>query len=112
MQWLTLVSEDSGVQRLKADNRLPATAPDVNAVSPYPSTHAAQIGERPDTNREPVRDRRQSDRRRGNDRRKKQLPVVLDTRSNHDRRDIENRRKTQTASNEKPAAPARINVYA
>ncbi len=112
MQWLSLVSEDSGVQRLKADNRLPATTQGVLAVSPFPSTHAAKAGEHRDTHQRPVTDRRRNERRQGNERRKKQIPVVLDTRSNHDRRGIENRRKNQTVHDEKPAPLPRINIYA
>ena len=45
MQWLTLVPEDAGVQRLKADNRRPAVTRDVDALSAYPSTHAVKIGD-------------------------------------------------------------------
>ena len=112
MQWLTLVSEDSGVQRLKAQNRLPAKTTEVGAVSPYPSTHSVQVGERQENNRQPVKDRRQGERRGGNDRRKKQVPVILDTRSNHDRRTIENRRKNKTAGDDVPVCRTRINLYA
>jgi hypothetical protein len=111
MQWLKLVSEDGGVQRLKADNRLPVTTPGVDPVPPYPATHSARIGERHETNARPVKDRRQNERRKGGERRKKQVPVVLDTRSKHDRRALENRRGDKKRSQDKPPARSRINVY-
>jgi hypothetical protein len=112
MQWLKLVSEDAGVQRLKAGNRLPATTPAADPVPPYPATHSAHIGDRPETNTRPARDRRQNERRKGGDRRKKQVPVVLDTRSKHDRRALENRRGGKKHAQDKPPARSRINVYA
>ncbi len=110
MQWLTLVSEDAGVQRLKADNRLPATTPGVDAVSPYPAAHPARIEGRPQqAPRAPARDRRRDDRRQG-ERRRQQLPVVFDTRSRHDRRALENRRKNAPGST--APAPTGVDLYA
>jgi len=112
MQWLKLVSEDGGVQRLKAGNRLPATTPGVDPVPAYPATHSAHIGERPEPgSRRPLKDRRQNERRQGGERRKKQIPVVLDTRSKHDRRALENRRESKNRCQDKPPARSRINVY-
>jgi hypothetical protein len=112
MQWLKLVSEDGGVQRLKASNRLPAATTGVEPVPPYPATHSARIDGRsePD-NRRPLKDRRQNERRQGSDRRKKQVPVILDTRSKHDRRALENRRENKNRCDNKPPARSRINVY-
>ena len=113
MQWLKLVSEDGGVQRLKAGNRLPAATPGVAPVPPYPATHSARIGGHPEPgSRRPLKDRRQNERRQGGDRRKKQIPVVLDTRSKHDRRALENRREGKKCRKNKPPARSRINVYA
>ena len=112
MQWLTLVSEDNGVQRLKADNRRPVVARAVDAVSPYPSTHPVRVGEHPEIQRQHVEIRRYGERRKRGDRRHKQVPVILDTRSSHDRRALQSRRATHSAD-EKPDTPRqRINVYA
>ena len=112
MQWLTLVSEDAGVQRLKAEARQPATTRSVDAVASYPSTHPVQIGEGSSTRQKPIRDRRLGERRKGGDRRKAQQPVLLDTRSQHDRRAIDNRRQIQYRSTEAKPSRTRINLYA
>jgi hypothetical protein len=112
MQWLTLVSEDNGVQRLKADNRRPAIARAVDQVSPYPSAHPARIGEHPGTARQRIENRHQDERRKGDDRRRKQVPVILDTRSNHDRRSLQNRRGTHSGDEKSDTPRQRINVYA
>ena len=110
MQWLSLVTEDAGVQRLKADNRLPVITRSVDAVSPYPAVHPAHIGE--GKRIEPVtgRDRRGKERRRG-ERRKQQVPVILDTRCAN-RRDIENRRSSSTTEATEAPFAVRINLYA
>ncbi len=113
MQWLKLVSEDGGVQRLKAVNRLPVRAPGVDAVPAYAATHSAGSGEHPKPDRRrPVKERRQNERRQGGDRRQKQVPVVLDTRSKHDRRALENRRGSKKRREDKPPARSGVNVYA
>ncbi len=114
MQWINLLPEDAGIQNLKADNRRPVIARNVDAVSPYPSAHAARIGEGMQRDPGKHRDRRADDRREGSDRRKKQVPVLLDTRTKHDRRGISNRR-TAPATNanaEQPPVSARLNLYA
>ncbi len=115
MQWLTLLSEDAGVQSLKADNRRPVKAQSVDAVAPYPSTHPLRIGEGKIDRQQPVQDRRQSERRNGEDRRKRQTTVLLDTRSQHNRRSItEDRRQTPAEDTEAATTSprARINLYA
>jgi len=112
MQWLSLVTEDAGVQRLRADNRLPAKARGVDHVSPYPSSHAAQISEGNKRQQQPRKERRQQERRRNADRRKQQLPVILDTRSSHDRRQIQNRRQTRISENPEINGLARLDLYA
>ena len=112
MQWLNLVSEDGGIQRLKADNLQPAVTTGIKAVPPYPSTHPVQIGERRDSRGKPVSDRRRAERRRGNERRQKQVPVMLDTRSSRDRRTIEDRRKSLSANKGTPNTFAHIDIYA
>jgi hypothetical protein len=113
MQWLSLVTEDSGVQRLKADNRKPAITGNVDAVSPYPSTHAARIGDgTAGRQHQPDRERRQGERRNGSERRRKQVPVLLDTRARHDRRGIENRRRSNSDEAATPVPRTRVNLYA
>jgi hypothetical protein len=111
MQWLKLVSEDGGVQRLKANNRLPVRTPGVDPVPPYPATHSARIDTARQSHARPVKDRRQSDRRKGGERRKKQVAVVLDTRSKHDRRALEDRRGSKKRSHDKRRARSHINIY-
>lgn len=112
MQWLNLVSEDAGVQRLKAEARQPATTPGVSAVAPYPSVHPAHIGEASNARQKPIQDRRHGERRKGTDRRKQQKAVLLDTRSQHDRRNIDNRRQPQSGEKETTPSRMRINLYA
>lgn len=110
MQWLSLVTEDAGVQRLKADNRQPVVARSLDAVSPYPAIHPARIGE--GKVREPGarRERRDGERRQG-ERRQKQVPVLLDTRCGS-RRGIENRRREAAEPDDAGIPAVRINVYA
>lgn len=113
MQWLSLVTEDNGVQRLKADNKKPAITGNVDAVSPYPSTHATRIGDGTGgRQRQPGRERRQDERRNGGERRREQVPVLLDTRARHDRRGIENRRKSDIDETATQVPRTRVNLYA
>ncbi len=112
MQWLSLVNEDAGVQRLKADNRQPVVARSVDAVSPYPHIHPAQLGEGQLRERVAGRDRRgHSGERRRQDRRKQQIPVFLDTRCGN-RRGIENRRSEAALPDADQPVVAHISVYA
>jgi hypothetical protein len=112
MQWLNLVSEDAGVQSLKSEARQPAATRGVEALAAYPSVHPAYIGEGNHARQKPTQDRRRDERRQGNDRRKEQQAVLLDTRSQHDRRKINNRRQTQSGSPETTTSRTRINLYA
>ena len=112
MQWLTLVSEDAGVQRLKAEARRPAATTGVSAVAPYPVVHQVDIDEGTDARQKPFKERRQGERRKGSDRRKQQTAVLLDTRSHHDRRSIDNRRQSGSIDQEARLPPTRINLYA
>ena len=100
------------MQRLKADNRQPVVARAVDSVSPYPSAHPVKIGEHPENRRQRTTNRRQDERRQGNDRRREQVPVMLDTRSNHDRRALQNRRAAHNGDETADAPQLRINVYA
>jgi hypothetical protein len=111
MQWLKLVNDDAGIQSLKAANRQTPVARGVESLAPYPSVHRAQIGERRDNGAPvPPRDRRRGDRRQG-DRRQHDIPVLLDTRTAHDRRGLEDRRSDNTAT-DAPATRRGIDVYA
>lgn len=117
MQWIKLVPEDTGIQNLKADNKRPAITRNVDAVSPYPSAHAPRIGEDALREARKHQKRRTGDRREGDDRRKQQIPVMLDTRSKHDRRAISNRRTDSSSDAEADAddqAPPskHLNIYA
>jgi hypothetical protein len=112
MQWLTLVPEDSGVQRLKADNRLPTVTRSVDPVSASSPVPTARSGEQVQEQRKPATDRRRGDRRRGCERRSEQQPVLLDTRCSQDRRGGENRRQSDGGREQRPVARTRINLYA
>ena len=103
MQWITPAYEDYGVQRLRASNRKPAIA---RAVGP------ARIGEHSETPRQRVENRHQGERRKGGDRRRKQVPVILDTRSSQNRRALQNRRNPQNVDEAADTPRQRINVYA
>jgi hypothetical protein len=106
MQWLTLVSEDSGVQRLKADNRKPALARSVDGVAPAPAAPPVRSREHsPATQAPATGERRHDERRSGHDRRRQQVPVLLDTRST-------DRRQQPEDNARRPAARKRINLYA
>jgi hypothetical protein len=111
MQWLRLVWEDAGLQRLKAANGKPPTAPVVDALSPYPATHPVQLGERRQTRQEPAQERRRQERRVG-DRRREQQAILIDTRSKHDRRALVNRRQGDEQQDDQPPARTRLNLYA
>ncbi|MFQ5642459.1 MAG: hypothetical protein ACE5FQ_02045 [Thiogranum sp.] len=111
MNWLTLVPEDSAVQRLMADNRKPAITRALDPVSPYPSTHPARIGEHPETAHRRSANRQPGERRQGGDRRRKQVPVILDTRSKHDRRSLLGRPAARRAENT-DTPRRRIDVFA
>ncbi|MDT8388270.1 MAG: hypothetical protein RQ736_12200 [Thiogranum sp.] len=112
MQWLNLVPEDAGVQRLKADNRQPVVARSVDTVAPYPETHETRLAGTRLPERDQSRDRRgrSGDRRQG-ERRQKQVPVLLDTRCGN-RRGLGNRRQDAAPADAAALVSARINVYA
>ncbi|VAW78967.1 hypothetical protein MNBD_GAMMA15-995 [hydrothermal vent metagenome] len=114
MQWINLLPEDAGIQNLKADNRRPVIARDVDAISPYPSAHAVRIGKGAQRDPGKHQDRRADDRREGNDRRKQQVPVMLDTRATHDRRGISNRRAAPAtnANSGQPPLSTHLSLYA
>lgn len=58
----------------------------VNPIEPY--SKANPITAHEDVLQAPVRKTRKQDERRGKDRRQKEVPILLDTRSSHDRRNL------------------------
>jgi len=112
MQWITPVYEDYGVQRLRADSRKPVIARAVDPVSPYPSVHPGRIGKPSGRLHQNTKNRAQGERRKGADRRRKQVPVILDTRCSQNRRALHSRRDQQSANNTADTHRQRISVYA
>jgi hypothetical protein len=111
MQWLSLVPEDSGTQRLKADSRRPAATRSVDAVCPGAPVHATRSGNVVRTPPRPVTDRRRGERRSGHERRSIQHAVLLDTRCGAPRRGSEDRRQS-SGSRERIRSTYHINLYA
>jgi hypothetical protein len=105
MQWLTLVPENSGVQRLQADMRRTVAVRSVDAIAPCPPPHPVDTGDDRQTRSLPA-GAPQGERRSGEDRRRRQVPVVLDTRSSGDRRE------SAIGADGQPKARRRINLYA
>jgi len=101
MQWLTLVPEDGTVQRLQSDYRRPAFTRAVNTLAPCAPVRAVGPQVHPE-----VAPGHRRDRRKGADRRRRQVPVLLDTRCSPDRR------RSDTSSEQLPAAQTRIDLYA
>jgi hypothetical protein len=110
MQWLTLVPENTGIQRLRTERPVTASTRRLDAAAPYPSAHAAQIGDPRADSRPPRRERRRTERRH-HERRGQQLPVAFDTRSKHDRRGCQDRRAPRDVSTATPRVTG-IDVYA
>lgn len=111
---IKLLPEDIGVQNLKFANRLSAKIADVDsagAILAEPAVHYREKGQNR-TEPAPVTDRRSDERRRGRDRRKQPVDVLLDTRSTHDRRSFEDRRGGSRASTTDTPPPAHIDLYA
>jgi hypothetical protein len=106
MQWLTLIPESANARRLSADTRRPATARSVDATARTPAPQPATDGEHLPESPQPAGERRRAERRCGEERRRRQQPVLLDTRCSHDRR--------QPSADEarRPTARKRINLYA
>ncbi len=83
MSIINLRPDDLNIQGLKATNNTPAAPRAVTAVEPYPTVHPANVRGEATQPSPPVKTR---DRRARKDRRRKDQPVLLDTRSPHDRR--------------------------
>jgi len=110
MQWLTLVSEDAAVQRLRSARPATASTGRLHGVAGYPSAHPAQIGE-PRVDEPAARRERRRGERRMEQRRDQQLPVAFDTRSRHDRRGCQDRRRAPDEAQTTPRVTG-IDVYA
>jgi hypothetical protein len=83
MTKITPIADDLGNQSLKSDNRVSPTAKAVTSVAPKREIHnlsgSTHLKENPQV-------QRRLNERRDHDRRKRNIPVLLDTRSSHERR--------------------------
>lgn len=83
---------DVGLRDLKTENEQPANARETDPVPPYPRTRERRFdAETPEREREQGKQERPQterrvERRTGGDRRKRDVPVFLDTRNNRERR--------------------------
>jgi len=75
--------DDLGTRLLEKDNSQPASTRAVDPAAPSPRPHAPEDQPAPEA---PPPAYRGKDRRKGGDRRKKDVPVILDTRSKRERR--------------------------
>lgn len=105
--------DDVGTRNLRNENLKPHTTKQVGAVSPYPEIHPAKVGFHEAVEREvhSLRQQQQSQgeqelivaepkERQKHDRRRQQTPVLLDTRSGSERRQLENNPRTEQALEE------------
>lgn len=81
----------------------------VAPAQPYPATPPVQAEQ--DAAEAPPQTPRRPPQRRQNERRKQNLPVLLDTRSGHDRRNILHNSEAGTEDPTTHSSPAGINVY-
>lgn len=86
MTSINLRPDDLNIQSLKRDNEAPATTRAVSPTAPSPRVHGSEEQVAPGQHPPPPRVERRGDRRTGEDRRKRQIPVILDTRSKRERR--------------------------
>ncbi len=115
MTSITPIPDDIGTQDLKQLNRTSGVASEVAKIAPYPNIHPARTslkaqmaaGELSRRLRERPPLARAATERRAVDRRNKQLPVMLDTRDNHERR-MDERREESNASRDKKRG---IDIY-
>ncbi|WJW75252.1 hypothetical protein QVG61_12290 [Thiohalobacter sp. IOR34] len=84
MSGINLRPDDLGLQSLKDQNQAPNKARAVSPAAPYPRVQPG--GERPAAERSAASERPRVERRKGGDRRKRNLPVILDTRTQRERR--------------------------
>jgi hypothetical protein len=106
MTFINLIPDDLGIQRLKSENAQPGTTRAVTPVEPYPSQQANQPQALPVPPPRKRRKPRKGERRAG-ERRKRQEPVILDTRASQDRREITDRREDEAETR----PPPRIDLF-
>lgn len=106
MTFINLITDDLGVQRLKSQNAQPPATRAVTSVEPYPSQQANQPAPLPVAPRRKRREQRKAERR-GKERRQHQNPVILDTRTSQDRRQVTGRREDEAENK----APPRLDLY-
>lgn len=86
MTSINLRPDDLNIQSLKRDNEAPATIREVNPTAASPRVRGSEEQAAPGRQPPAPRIDRRGDRRTGEDRRKRQIPVILDTRSKRERR--------------------------
>lgn len=84
-----------------------ATNRTVKETQPYPTTQAVQAHE--DVARAPQKKSQKAKQRRKRERRKEHAPVLLDTRSGHDRRNVIDPQNADTKDDDQK--PTGINIY-
>ena len=84
MSSIPILPNDTSLQNLRIDNQAPSNAAQVSAIA---ASRGVTQTTRPRTQRGTRnRSERRHGKRRKTERRRRRLPVLLDTRSNHDRR--------------------------
>ncbi len=86
MTSINLRPDDLNIQSLKRDNEAPAATRPVSPGAPAPRVHGSGEQVAPGQPAPAPRVERRGDRRGGVDRRQRQIPVILDTRSKRERR--------------------------
>jgi hypothetical protein len=85
------------------------TERDVQPIAPYPTVQAVKAHE--DATQAPPRQTRKQAERRATDRRRQDSPVLLDTRSGHDRRNALAEEKSDIEGEENSATTSGIDIY-
>lgn len=118
MTTIKMLRDDEGVRSLHAQNTTPETTEDVDIVRPYPTIEPSIVAGRLPVREKLARARRQHrprgrDRRSGQDRRRRNKRVLLDTRSHQERRTRNRRRGDRTAGSAANRRPQRgVDRYA
>jgi hypothetical protein len=86
-----------------------ATEREVQPIAPYPKVQPVKVHE--DATQAPARQTRKQAERRGKDRRHQDKPVLLDTRSGHDRRNAAAEEKVEIEGEENSSATTGIDIY-
>ncbi len=104
--------DDAGIRNLRNENLKPHTTKATTAVDPYPKVNPVKIGFQESVLREeialrgyPEKEKEQApaapqveNKDRRSDRRQQQVPVILDTRSGRERRQLSNNIDTPSAN--------------